>query len=130
MRAWDEGGGYIAFEPDGSHTLTVYAFAWISTCSGTTRRTQRPHLVRAAGRDDVDRLRPVLGVRVPDLLAAPGDAGHELLVRLDRLDAAAGLEFPDPNLVVVCGGEHVLAARVEHEPADPVIVPDLPARRC
>jgi hypothetical protein len=130
MRAGDEGGGYIAFEPDGSHTLTVCAFALVSTCSTTGRRAKRPHLVRAAGCDDVDRLWSILGVRVPDLLAAPGDAGHELLVRLDRLDAATGLELPDPDFVVIRGGKHVLAARVEHEPANPVVVPDLPAQRC
>jgi hypothetical protein len=93
------------------------------------RTEDETHLVGTASSNDVDGLWTALCARIADLLTAPADARHELIVRVEDPNAASGLEVPDPDLVVVRGGEHVLAAGVEDEPADPVIVANLKHRR-
>ena len=45
-------------------------------------------------------------------------------VRLERAVASFGLDAPDADGLVVGGREEVLAARVEHQAAHPVIVAD------
>lgn len=46
-------------------------------------------------------------------------------MRVNPLYAAAGLEVPDADRVVIGSREQELARGVEDEPANPVVVPNL-----
>lgn len=51
------------------------------------------------------------------------EAGGEVLVRVERLEAARVRDVPHAQRLVVGGGEQVAAARVPHGAAHPVVVP-------
>lgn len=50
------------------------------------------------------------------------ERGAEVLVRVQGLHTALVAQVPDAQRFVIAGGNHVLAARMEHDAPDPVVV--------